>query len=273
MYTSFRVNNKDVNAQVIGEGYPLIFLHGYLESSEIWMDFPERLSSQFKIVSIDLPGFGSSEVFGETHTMELFADTIVQVLDQMNIRKSFLIGHSLGGYVSLAMLEYFSERLDGLCLFHSHPYADNPQTIAKRNREIALVLQNKQELIFNINIPNAFSPGNLQKMEAFVDKAKQIAAKTSPEGIIAALRGMMLRPSRERILAETNIPVLLILGKEDNYIPFEDVGMKIPLPERSELIILEQSGHMGFCEEQEASLAALERFIHIFCRPDQAGRT
>lgn len=273
MYTKLQVNSKDVNVQVIGEGCPLLLLHGYLESSEIWMDFPERLSRQFKVITIDLPGFGSSEVFGETHTMELLADTIIQVMKHMNIGKFFLIGHSLGGYVSLAILENYSEFLNGLCLFHSHPYSDSPQTIAKRNREISLVLQNKQELIFNINIPNAFATNNLKKMEAFVDKAKQIAAKTNPEGIMAALRGMMLRPSREQILAETKVPVLLILGKEDNYIPFEEVGMKIPLPEVSELIVLDQSGHMGFCEEPEASIAALERFIHTYCWLSQAGRT
>lgn len=238
----------------------MVLLHGYLESLEIWGDFKNLLAKQFTVISVDLPGFGLSASLSETHSMELYAEAVMSVINSLGAEKFILAGHSLGGYVSLSILENYPSRLKGLCLFHSHPYPDSEQTIEKRKREICLVDKGKQELIFNINIPNAFSPHNLERMKKIIDNAKAIAAKASPEGITAALNGMMIRPSRERVLKETIVPVLLILGKFDNYIPYKEVGLKINLPVNGKIVTLKNSGHMGFAEEHELSLSALSAF-------------
>lgn len=253
-------NQLPINYEIRGNGPHLVLLHGYLESLEIWGDFKDLLAEQFTVISIDLPGFGLSPSFSETHSMEIYAEAVLSVTKNLGVDKFLLVGHSLGGYVSLSILENHPSFLKGLCLFHSHPFPDSEQTISKRKREICLVNKGKQELIFNINIPNAFSPHNLEKMEKVIDNAKTIAAKTPPEGIIAALNGMMIRPSREKVLKETNVPVLLMLGKNDNYLPYEEVGLKINLPENGKIFILKNSGHMGFAEEPGLSLSAISAF-------------
>lgn len=266
------LNNRIVHYQVFGKGEPLVLLHGYLESLEIWGKFASQLSEKFRVISIDLPGFGLSDAFSKTHTMEFFSEATIAVINKLEIDRFVLVGHSLGGYVTLAFLDRYPHKIKGLCLFHSHPFPDSAITIEKRKREISLVNKGKQELIFNINIPNAFANINIDKLSYEIEKAKTIAAKTQPEGIIAALNGMMQRQSREKILAETNVPVLLILGKHDNYIPYREVGMKIRLPENGKIITLENSGHMGFIEETGLAVSVLSNFVKSL-NNNQAGST
>ncbi len=253
-------NQKPICYEITGKGYPIVLLHGYLESLEIWGDFRNQLAKDFLVVTIDLPGFGLSGTFSHIHTMEFFAEATLKVAEDLKIDKFILVGHSLGGYVSLAILENYPHLLKGLCLFHSHPYPDSEQTIEKRKREIELVKTGKQELIFNINIPNAFSPANIEKMLPAIAFAKSIASTTQSSGIIAALNGMMCRPLRAKVLKETGLPVLLILGKNDNYIPFDGVGMKIELTDKGRIFVLEHSGHMGFLEEPDLSVSAVSEF-------------
>lgn len=239
-----------------------MLVHGYLESGKIWGDFAEILEKQFRVIKIDLPGFGLSEVMAEVHTMELYADAILSVTNYLNLEQFLLVGHSLGGYASLAFLEKYPLKLKGLCLFHSHPNPDSDQTIEKRNREISLVKAGKRELIFNINIPNGFSEKNLNNCSYEIEIAKKIAAITSAEGIISALKGMMVRPSRVAILQKTDLPVLLILGRQDNYIPYQEIGLQIKLPPHGRVETMENSGHMGFIEEKNLSVSVLAEFAN-----------
>ena len=115
-YFSYR--NHNIHYTDKGNGKTIVLLHGYLESSEVWNGFEEKLASKFRIISVDLPGHGLSDVYGETHAMEFMATVIKELLNSLSIEKVFLTGHSLGGYVTLAFLELFPDHLSGYCLFH-----------------------------------------------------------------------------------------------------------------------------------------------------------
>lgn len=256
------INDKRLHFESGGAGLAIILVHGYLESGEIWGDFSRMLEKHFRVIRMDLPGFGQSEVLSEVHSMELFAESILSVATHLQLNKFLLVGHSLGGYASLAFLEKYPHKLKGLCLFHSHPNPDSEETIEKRKREISLVKAGKQELIFNINIPNGFSEKTLAKCLAEIEFAKKIAAQTPSEGIIAALKGMMTRPSRAQILQNTNIPFLLMLGRNDNYIPYNEIGLNIKLPPNGRVYTLENSGHMGFIEEKKTAAMVLTEFAN-----------
>ncbi len=244
-----------------GSGHALVLLHGYLESLEIWDGFRERLENDFRVICPDLPGHGKSGVTGDVHEMELLAEGVAAVLDHCKADKCFIVGHSMGGYGALAFLELYPDRLAGLCLFHSHPFADTNQVMNNRCREIVLVNQGKKELISKINIPRAFASVNLERLAHQVERATAIATLTPDEGIVACLNGMMRRPSREELLAGTDKPVLLIVGKHDNYIPFEDAAKKVKLPGNGQFEALENSGHIGFAEEPERSAELITRFV------------
>lgn len=244
-----------------GTGIPVILLHGYLESSEIWQSFSDKLKKKFRIIRIDLPGHGDSGILHKSQTMHMMAETVRFVLDALFIDKCIIIGHSMGGYVSLAFAENYPERLLGFSLFHSTPFADTEEKKLSRNREIELVKQHKKDLIINANIPNLFAVDNHDLLKNEIDRSKMIARKTSEEGIIAALEGMKLRPDRSEIIKKSPIPFLLILGRKDSHIAYETVKTKIELNQSGELAVLENSGHMGFVEEPEKSADIIQSFV------------
>jgi len=257
----FSYKGGEIHYSVSGNGFPVVLLHGYLESSEVWNGFATELSSQFRIISVDLPGHGLSDVFGEVHTMEFMADILKELIDYLGLNKVFMTGHSLGGYVTLAFLGLYSERLNGYCLFHSQPFADTPEAIEKRKREIDIVKMGKKNLMYPDNVTRMFAPSNLEKFAIELQRSKDIASHIPGEGIIAVLNGMMIRPSRLSFMEEGKVPCLWILGKMDSYIPCELIQSKVKLPENAKIVVLINSGHLGFVEEEELSVKILSEFV------------
>jgi pimeloyl-ACP methyl ester carboxylesterase len=245
-----------------GSGNPIVLLHGYLESSEIWNGFAEKLSKSCRVISIDLPGCGSSDVYGDNHSMEFMATSVRDLLDSMKLRKIFLTGHSLGGYVTLAFLELFPGYLSGYCLFHSQPFQDTPEALEKRRREIEIVKMGKKNLMYPENVTKMFATANLEKFSGALQRSKDIASRIPGEGIIAVLNGMMIRPSRLSFMEEGRVPCLWILGSMDNYIPCELIQSKVKLPVNAKVVVLLNSGHLGFVEEEELSVKIVSEFVN-----------
>jgi pimeloyl-ACP methyl ester carboxylesterase len=238
-----------------------VLLHGYLESSEIWENFAKKLSGNHRVISVDLPGHGLSAIYGDCHSTEFMANAVKALFDCLNLKSVFLTGHSLGGYVTLAFLELFPDCLSGYCLFHSHPLPDSPENLTKREREINFVKSGKKFLMYPENVSLMFASQNLQKFRDAFQRSKDIASKIRDEGIIAALNGMMIRPSRVGVMEAGKVPCLWILGRLDNYISSEDILKKVNLPVNAKVIILENSGHLGFIEEEDLSVKIVSDFI------------
>lgn len=256
-----KFKNISIRYKVEGMGTVVVLLHGYLESLDIWSAFAGELMKKFRVLCIDLPGHGQSGIIGNVHTMEVLAEGVKTVLNELNINKCILIGHSMGGYVTMAFADLFPDRLYGYSLFHSTPFRDTEEKKQNRNREIELVNQGKKEMIFNINVPKAFANDNLKKLKRKIEQAVQIAKDTADEGVKVILEGMKLRKDRSEILNNSKTPVLIILGRKDNYIPFDLIKERIKLNDKGEIYTLENSGHMGFVEEVEESLMAVTSFV------------
>jgi pimeloyl-ACP methyl ester carboxylesterase len=258
----FNYQKGRINFTDSGEGKVIVLLHGYLESLEIWRGLESKLAKDFRIISVDLPGCGLSDVFGETHTMEFMATSVKELLDYLKIEKAFLTGHSLGGYVALAFLELYQSKLSGYCLFHSSPFADTTETIDKRKREIEIVRMGKKNLMYPDNVTRMFATSNLERFSDALQRSKDIASQTPDAGIIAVLNGMMQRPSRQSLMEKGIVPCLWILGEMDNYIPCDAIQAKVRLPANAQLVILHKSGHMGFIEEEDNSHESIMKFIN-----------
>lgn len=255
------IGSRNISYTDKGNGFPVVLLHGYLESSEIWGSFAEKLSGEFRVICFDLPGHGQSEVYSDIHTMEFMAGVIREALIILKAGKCFMAGHSLGGYVTLAFLEQFPELIAGYCLFHSQPLPDTPAALEKRRREIAVVEAGKKALMYPDNVMKMFATSNLQKFSGALERSKAIASRIPGDGIIAVLRGMMQRPSRLELMERGLVPCLWILGAMDNYIDHEAIQKKVRLPSNARVVVLNESGHMGFVEEQELSVKLLADFV------------
>jgi pimeloyl-ACP methyl ester carboxylesterase len=168
----------------------------------------------------------------------------------------------MGGYATLAFEEIFPEITLGYVLFHSHALADNDEKRVNRDREISLVKAGKKSQFINVNIPNAFAAKNLETFRGEVDRAREIALNTPDNGIICALEGMKTRPDRKHVMRETNVPVLIVAGLHDNYIPIGVYEEHFRLAPDTTSLVLERSGHMGFIEEKEKSLEGILAFLN-----------
>lgn len=237
----------------------LVFIHGFLESLDIWTNFYQNLSKAFRVVCIDLPGHGDSAMLGKEHSMQNMANSVKEVLNTLNIKDCILIGHSMGGYVSLAFTDMYPEMVRGLCLFHSTAQADDETKKNNREKMIDIVSADRIQFIKNF-IPALYYLDNIQKYTIEIQEQQAISVNISKESIIAALKGMRDRKDYRYMLAETEAPVLFIVGKNDSRIELNDMQQQIGLPKHSEALILDKVGHMGFVEAKLKTLLAVSSF-------------
>jgi len=242
-----------------GQGKTIVLLHGFTESQKIWNHFAKVLSKEFRIITIDLPGHGKSECVDGIHTMELQAEVVNAVLKKLIVRKCVMIGHSMGGYVTLAFARKFPSRLKGICIFHSHCFPDTPEDREIRNRTIELVRNDKFGFLTNF-IPNLFPQEVQEKFSGKINALVREAEKMPKEGIIAALEGMKIRKDQSAFLSTTSLPVLFILGLKDSKAPVSRLWEMISLPHHSESLILRDAGHMGYIEDPKVTLEAVRHF-------------
>lgn len=245
----------------------VVLLHGYLESLLVWEEFIPLLYKKVRVVTLDLPGHGISVVQGDTHTMEFLADTVAAGVRALGITRCTVVGHSMGGYVTLALCERHPELLDGLVLLSSTPYADSPEKAENRRREIALVQAGRKELLSRVAPAAGFAEENRARMADEIEDLTEQVFVTEDEGIVALLNGMIARKDRSEVLRTTKVPVLFILGRKDNYIPVETAEKMVAEHPEARVVWLENSGHMGFLEEPEATAAALLDFVESTTSP------
>ncbi|MCB2218915.1 MAG: alpha/beta hydrolase [Bacteroidetes bacterium] len=259
MKVQLQHQGRKINYQVNGTGEAIVLLHGFLESQDIWEKFSQKLSSDFKVITTDLPGHGQTEVFGDIHSMEFMADMVRLILQTQNIDKAIFIGHSMGGYVALAFAEKYPEMTGGLVIFHSHAGADTEEAKMNRSRTIQIIEQNRIGFI-NTFIPDLFAPANVSKLKNEIEHLKELAEKTPKEGIIAALNGMKERTDKTEMLSQLDAPVLFIIGKQDKRINLMHVLEQAANPKHSEVLILNDAGHMGYIEAPRMTFETIRNF-------------
>ncbi len=243
-----------------GQGFPVILLHGFMESLDIWDDLSEKLAEKYRVIAIDLPGHGKSSVLEPVHTMDLMADSVKFVMDSLNLEQAAIVGHSMGGYTALQFLKDYPERVKCLVLLHSTPFPDTEERKKARDQIILDIKHGKKVQFAKEFVKQTFAEDNLDRLVRPIGFLKIIAINTSNDGIIAALEGMKLRPSYKDVIEQTDKPVLWILGKKDKFIPV-DVYRDLNLKENVKIAILENSGHQGYIEEFDKVLDLLETFF------------
>lgn len=241
-----------------GKGTALVLLHGFLENQTMWNAFISDLSLKNRVITIDLLGHGTSDCLGYVHSMEDNADVVMVVLQHLKIRKSVLIGHSMGGYVALAFAELYPDFMKGLVLLNSTSRADSDERKTNRDRAIKAVKQNYSAFI-SMSIANLFSEKNREILLEEIENVKKEALKTPLQGIVASLEGMKIRKDREVILQNAKYPILLILGKQDSVLNYEETISQIENT-ATELVAF-NDGHMSHIENQEELLIVLLGFL------------
>lgn len=235
----------------------VVLLHGYLESMIVWDEFVDLLKDKVRVVTLDLPGHGISNVIGEVHTMEYLAKCVGDAMAALGIERYSMVGHSMGGYVSLAMLDDYRDHIENIILLSSTTSADSQEKCDRRRREIELIKAGKKNTLARL-VPHAgFAPENVKRLQDYIEDISELILMTEDEGVIAILGGMIERQSRGDMLRKSGIPHLFIFGRHDYYIPEEVAQEMIAEDPTAEVVWLEHSGHMGFIEEPELCANAI----------------
>jgi pimeloyl-ACP methyl ester carboxylesterase len=241
----------------------VVLLHGYLENLNVWDDLAGLLQPHVRVIAPDLPGHGISEVKGDTHTMEFLADTVHAALVDAGVGKCTLVGHSMGGYVALALAARHPELLEGLVLFSSTPNPDSPEKREDREREIAIIEGGKKELLARTLPGKGFAPENRVRFADEIEDMAELMMLTEEAGITALLRGMTVRPDQNAMMRALKVPQLFIFGRHDEYISPETAAAVIAAQPQARVAWLEHSGHNGFIEEPRAAADAILEFLKI----------
>lgn len=240
--------------RVSGKGNPVILIHGFGEDGDIWDKQIESLKDQFKLIVPDLPGSGQSELINDM-SIEGMMKVIKEIIDiefqfpLQGAEGAVMLGHSMGGYITLAFAEKYPELLSSFGLVHSTAFADSEEKKAARLKSIGFIQTHGAYDFLRTSIPGLFgkewSPGHQPEIESLVEKGRNF----TPEALVQYYHAMMNRPDRTHVLKTFGKPILFIIGEQDNAVPFAQSLQQCYLPVQSHIHILRQSAHMGMWEE------------------------
>lgn len=241
-----------------GKGRAIVLLHGFLEDKSIWKSFSAKLSKQYRVISIDLPGFGETPGIGYMHSMELMAESVKAVMDSIGLRRYLLVGHSMGGYVAMAFAWLYPQNISGICLFHSTAAADSAEKKEERSRVIDVV--KKDPVIFIKNFfAKLFAPENVEPFSEKIEVLRKNADKISRQNIVNVLEGMKSRVDRRELLKKNTFPYLFIVGKKDAVVLPDLVLEQAKTAANATVLLLDNVGHMGYYEAEKECLKAIKR--------------
>lgn len=259
--------NKKIFYRSEGKGNPVLLLHGFNEDGRIWDRQINALKENNLLIIPDFPGSGQSEMLGGTPSLKDYAEVVKVIAEEAifknkapNEKHFCLIGHSMGGYITLAFAEKYPHLLNSFGLFHSSAFADTEEKKATRRKGIAFIQKNGTEAFLKTSIPNLFSEKTKIEKPEMITQLFEIAKIISPEALIQYYEAMIPRPDRTHVLRSFGKPVLFIIGKEDNAVPLQVSLSQCYIPAISDVHILQESGHMGMWEQMELSNSYLLRF-------------
>lgn len=240
-----------------GAGPAVVFLHGFCDTHELWTDFIKPFTANCRVITPDLPGFGRSERLPLPFSIDQVGDALAKWLADRQLGPVILIGHSLGGYVSLSLLERHSQLLSGLVLFHSTPREDKPERKAIRNKVIEFVRQNGVAPYVTTLVPGLFA----RPSDPMIDSTRTRMMGTTLEALIGYAEAMRDRPDRTATFVASEIPLLLIGGIKDSLISIEDLRDLSKMASNCEIFEAPEAAHMGIFEAKSQCQVAISRFI------------
>ena len=255
---TFLYHHTTINYHISGSGPALVLLHGFLENIFMWNDVESYFSKSHSVICIDLLGHGGSGCLSDVHSMEIQAQMIASLLKSLNINSATFVGHSMGGYIALALAEQHPDFFEGLCLLNSTFEADSEERKLARAQSVALASKNYSKIVtqsyeslFALNSP---LHGSLALMEGL-----NYALQTDFEGFKAAQYGMASRANRFEIFKQLPSKKMMIFGKADKLIPFQILQNKLSSTDISTKVIF--GGHMSHLENFDELLESLKIFI------------
>jgi len=257
----FTTQGTTIEYDDVGNGMPLLLIHGFPLDRSLWRSQIEGLQSAARVVAPDLRGFGQSGDAPETMTMDEYAADLKALLDALNVKQAVVCGLSMGGYIALAFLAKYPGMLKGLILANTRAGADSEQAREARYANAQKAFDEGVPAIAEGMLPKMLTEATRANRDSLTAYVRSMMAHQPAKGVAAAQRGMAARPDRTSMLAAINIPTLIITGSADTLIPpSESEAMAKAIP-GSKLVVVPDVAHLSNVENPDAFNAAVREFI------------
>lgn len=256
--------------EIEGEGIPVMLVHGFGEDGYVWNEIRTSLSSTYQIIIPHLRGTYLSPINDlsliDNLSMESMAADMLKIIDAEQLDKVIILGHSMGGYITLAFAEKYDERLLAFGLIHSTSYADSEAKKEARLKSVEFLKNNTTKSFLEVATPNLFGTqfkkNHPKKVNELIERASQITEAS----MMAYLRAMRKRKDRTEILNKTTKSVFFCIGMQDNAVNPEDAILQSKLPVHAHTLILEEAGHQGMMEAPERLIEGIKVFMRKISR-------
>ena len=246
-----------LNYREFGTGPTVILIHGFPMSQQVWNDFAERLSDSLRVITLDLPGFGKSPGLPEGFSIDDVSATVLDWIRQKEYPSPVIVGHSLGGYVALALAEQDHKAASGICLLHSTALADSAEKKESRNKVLEFIDKQGVQAFTSNFIGQLYA----DPQHSSITRVKNIAVQSSQEAVIGYTKAMRDRPDRTNLLRTFPKPILLIGGEKDQVITPDSIVKQAALSDQAEAVILPEVAHMGMFESEGPCLKKIINFV------------
>ncbi len=249
------LNPVELFYEEMGEGFPVVLLHGFPLDHTIWQPVARILAGQARVILPDLRGYGQSPDGNENHTMRLLVEDVLLLLDRLNIERAVLVGHSMGGYVSLTFAHAYPNRLAGLGLVATQANPDTPEKRQARLRTARDVRSKGIDLIAH------GMPTKLTQNQELQAQLQERFRKVHAQSVIRSLKGMAERQDATPWLDQIHVPTLVIAGGRDQFIPLEKSREMVEMLNKGWLIEIPDAGHLPMLEAPEQVADGIAQLI------------
>jgi len=244
-----------------GSGEAIVFLHGYPMNKSIWQHFANELQNQYRVICLDLPGFGDNTPIDLPLTIGDMAEEVNKTLTALGIDRCVMVGHSLGGYVALGFAEKYPNKLNGLVMLHSTAFADSQEKKQGRNRSIDFVERYGVAEFVDEFISPLFFEGRKEELADSVQSVMAMGTATAKSTIVEVIKAMRDRKDRTKVLEKANFPVMYVVGRNDTALQLSIASPQFWMAKNATTHILDETGHMSMLERPKEILQILNQFL------------
>ncbi len=256
-----QLNGVRIAYDDIGKGVPVVWVHGYPLNRSLWAPQAGALADCARNIIPDLRGWGASEAPSGVYTMEVYASDLRALLDELGLDRAVLAGLSMGGYVALAFLRNYPERLRGLILIATRAAPDTLQVAEGRRANAERALQEGVGSIVEPMVERVLSPATLAGQPGLVRAVRTMVLASRPRGVAGALLGMAERPDSRPQLPAIGVPALVVGGADDTIVPPDELRQMAEQIPGARAVLLPKAGHLVSLEQPDAFNREVRAFL------------
>lgn len=247
-----KVSVNDLTVSYIDEGITnsatIIFIHGFPLNKSMWEKQIKQFKEDYRVIAYDIRGHGNTDVGNDNFSIEFFVYDLISLMNALSIEKAIICGFSMGGYIALRAIEKHPGRFSALLLCDTNCAADSPETKVKRLKTIEFIRENGLEQYAEESLEKLFAPISLSNHIKEMDLVREMIIKTPKQTLYKTLNALAERSETCTNLHKINVPVLILVGKNDVITPPE---LAMTMHEKIQGSVIQLINHAGHVSNME----------------------